>query len=49
MTIRGDMSGVHGAVAQTTGPEAIPAATHDRASLDRTTLILGGLLLLIGP
>jgi hypothetical protein len=50
MTIRGDMSGVHGGVAQAAGPEAIPAAaTCDRASLDRTTLILGGLLLLIGP
>jgi hypothetical protein len=49
MTIRGDMSGVHGAAAQAARPEAIPAATHDRASLDRTTLIIGGLLLLIGP
>jgi hypothetical protein len=45
MTIRGDMSGVHGAVAQAAGSEAIPAAT----SLDRSTLLLGGLLLLIGP
>jgi hypothetical protein len=34
--------GVHGGVAEAAGPEAIPAATL-------STLLLGGLLLLIGP
>jgi hypothetical protein len=49
MLIRSDMFGVHGGAVETARPEAIPAASHDRASLDRTTLIIGGLLLLIGP
>jgi hypothetical protein len=46
MLIRSEMSGVHGA-ARLARPEAIPAATIPAASL--STLIIGGLLLLIGP
>ncbi len=42
MLIRSEMSGVHGRAALTAVPEAIPAATLP-------TLLLGGLLLLIGP
>jgi hypothetical protein len=49
MLIRSENVGVHGGAVTTARPEAIPAASHDRASLDRTTLIIGGLLLLIGP
>ena len=42
MLIRSEMVGVHGGAAETVRPEAIPAATL-------STLLLGGLLLLIGP
>jgi hypothetical protein len=37
-----EMAGVHGLVASSTGSEAIPAASMP-------TLLIGGLLLLIGP
>jgi hypothetical protein len=42
MLIRSESVGVHGGAAQAARPEAIPAATL-------STLLLGGLLLLIGP
>jgi hypothetical protein len=42
MLIRSQMYGVHGKAASAAGPEAIPAASLP-------TLLLGGLLLLIGP
>ncbi len=42
MLIRGEKYGVHGKAAIAAGPEAIPAAALP-------TLLLGGLLLLIGP
>jgi hypothetical protein len=42
MLVRSENVGVHGGAAQAAGPEAIPAATL-------STLLLGGLLLLIGP
>jgi hypothetical protein len=44
MLIRSENVGVHGGAAKAARPEAIPAAT---ATL--STLLLGGLLLLIGP
>ena len=47
MLIRGDMVGVHGGAVQAARPEAIPAASFPAASLP--TLLIGGLLLLIGP
>ena len=42
MLIRSEMSGIQGATAQAARHPAIPAATLP-------TLLLGGLLLLIGP
>ena len=42
MLIRSENHGIHGKAALAAGPEAIPAATAP-------TLLLGGLLLLIGP
>ena len=42
MLIRSQMFGVHGKAALAAGPEAIPAASLP-------TLLIGGLLLLIGP
>jgi hypothetical protein len=42
MLIRSEMYGVHGGAADAARPEAIPAASL-------STLLLGGLLLLIGP
>jgi hypothetical protein len=42
MLIRSESIGVHGGVAEAARPEAIPAATL-------STLLLGGLELLIGP
>ena len=42
MLIRGEKYGVQGGAAKAVGPEAIPAASLP-------TLLLGGLLLLIGP
>jgi hypothetical protein len=42
MLIRSEMSGVHGGAAEAVRSEAIPAASL-------STLLLGGLLLLIGP
>jgi hypothetical protein len=42
MLDRSETVGVHGAAAKAAGPEAIPAAFL-------STLLLGGLLLLIGP
>jgi hypothetical protein len=42
MLIRSEKVGVHGAAADAARPEAIPAASLP-------TLLLGGLLLLIGP
>jgi hypothetical protein len=42
MLIRGEKFGVQGGAAKAAGPEAIPAASLP-------TLLLGGLLLLIGP
>jgi len=42
MLIRGDLVGVHGKVALAAAPEAIPLSSLP-------TLLLGGLLLLIGP
>jgi len=42
MLIRGEMSGIRGGAAATASHASIPAATLP-------TLLLGGLLLLIGP
>jgi hypothetical protein len=42
MQIRSEIYGVHGGAADAARPEAIPAASLP-------TLLLGGLLLLIGP
>ena len=42
MLIRSEMGGVHGKAAFVARPEAIPAASMP-------TLLIGGLLLLIGP
>lgn len=42
MLIRSEMYGVHGGAADAARPEALPAASLP-------TLLLGGLLLLIGP
>jgi hypothetical protein len=42
MLIRSESVGVHGGAVKTVRPEAIPAASL-------STLIIGGLLLLIGP
>jgi len=42
MLARSDMRGIHGKAALAVGPEAIPAASLP-------TLLIGGLLLLIGP
>jgi hypothetical protein len=42
MLTNSDMVGVHGGAAQAVGPQAAPAAFLP-------TLIIGGLLLLIGP
>jgi hypothetical protein len=42
MLIRSEIQGIHGKSAVIAAPEAIPAASL-------STLLLGGLLLLIGP
>jgi hypothetical protein len=42
MLIRSEMTGIHGNAASAVGSEAIPAAFMP-------TLLIGGLLLLIGP
>jgi hypothetical protein len=42
MLVRSEMTGVHGTAASTAGSEAIPAAPM-------AALLIGGLLLLIGP
>jgi hypothetical protein len=42
MLVRSEMTGIHGKAAPGAHPEAIPAASMP-------TLLIGGLLLLIGP